>query len=66
MNNHRKTKTEKEKMKKIVYSNLDLLFEKLGRLNEEERKLKDDQDFVLVNISRLKESGGFNNKKREK
>ncbi len=53
-------------MKKVVYSNLDLLFEKLEALNEKEEELKEENDFVLINLSKLKGTGGFNTKKREK
>lgn len=47
--------------KKIVYSNLDLLFEKLEDLNKKENDLKNDQKVVFVDISKIKET----NTKRE-
>ena len=53
-------------IKEIIYSNLDLLFEKLERLNEDEEDLKKEQDFVLLNLSKLTNSGGFNAKEKEK
>lgn len=57
---------KKDDMKKIIYLNLDLLFEKLEQLNEEEEDLKKEQDFVLLNLSKLTNSGGFSTKREEK
>ena len=34
---------EKETLKKVVYENLDLLFEKLEQLNREEQELERDK-----------------------
>ena len=37
-------KEEKETLKKVVHQNLDLLFDKLEQLNEEEQELERDNN----------------------
>ena len=53
-------------IKEIIYSNLDLLFKRLDDLNEKENDLKKENDYVLLNLSKLANSGGFSTKKKEK